>query len=248
MWNSLLYQLGSWFSNPFSNLFFAIGEEIPLIGALLLGMIGAFAPCQLSGNVAAFTIFGKKLLSKGTFGRNVALFILGKAFVYSTLGAIVYLFGEHLSNQAIPVFQWARKLLAPLFVVIGLFLLGFIRIPHLGTNTITQKIERFAQRFEERTQAFLLGVAFSLGFCPTMFWLFFGLAMPLMLSSSVGIVLPAVFSLGTAIPLFAVLLILAIVGDRAAVLKRSRKWGTVIQKVSGGIFVLLGISDFFTFW
>ncbi|MGG0938662.1 sulfite exporter TauE/SafE family protein [Brevibacillus centrosporus] len=247
-WYSYLYQFGSWITKPFSDLYYGMGEQVPLIGALLLGMIGAFAPCQLSGNVAAFTVFGKKVISDGTFGSNLFMFILGKVLVYSTLGGIVFILGEQLSTQTIPLFQWARKLLAPLFLLIGLFMLGWIRLPFFQTQSFTRKMEQFTNRFEGRTQSFLLGFTFSLGFCPTMFWLFFGLAMPLMLSSSFGPFIPAVFALGTALPLAVVLLILAAVSDRPFILKKAREFGSVIQKAAGGIFIILGISDLFTFW
>ncbi|WP_245997311.1 sulfite exporter TauE/SafE family protein [Brevibacillus invocatus] len=106
-----------------------MGEQAPIIGALLLGVIGAFAPCQLSANVAAFTVFGRKTLGKGTFGISLFMFILGKVVVYSAFGGIVFLFGKELSSDAIPLFQWARKLLAPLFILIGLYMIGWVRLP-----------------------------------------------------------------------------------------------------------------------
>ncbi|MED4779379.1 sulfite exporter TauE/SafE family protein [Brevibacillus choshinensis] len=247
-WYSFLNQIGLWFSKPVSDLYYGIGEQTPLIGALLLGIIGAFAPCQMSGNVAAFTVFGKRVISDRTFGSSLFLFILGKVVVYSILGGIVFIFGEQLSTQAIPLFQWARKLLAPLFLVIGLFLIGWIRLPFIQTQSLIRKMEPFTNRFGGKTQSFLLGFTFSLGFCPTMFWLFFGLAMPLMLSSSAGPILPPIFAIGTAVPLAFVLVLLAVASDRPFVLKKARKLGSVVQKVAGGVFIILGISDFFTFW
>ncbi|MED1801627.1 hypothetical protein [Brevibacillus porteri] len=86
-WYSYLYQYGAWMSKPFSDLYYGMGEQAPLIGALLLGIVGAFAPCQLSGNVAAFTVFGKNVVVRGGFRSHVWMFILGKAVVYSALGA-----------------------------------------------------------------------------------------------------------------------------------------------------------------
>ncbi|MED1646137.1 sulfite exporter TauE/SafE family protein [Brevibacillus agri] len=245
---SFINQIGVWFSGPITDLYYGMGEQVPLMGALLLGIIGAFAPCQLTGNVAAFTVFGRNAVTKGTFGSYLFLFILGKALVYSALGSIVFLFGEQLSTQAIPLFQWARKLIAPLLVLVGLMLVGWIRLPFLHTQTFTGKMEQFARRFQGRVQSFLLGFTFSLGFCPTMFWLFFGLAMPLMLSSSTGPLIPAVFALGTALPLMVVLLVLSIASDRTFILKKARKLGHSFQKIAGVMFILLGISDFLTFW
>src|SRR5207244_4516732 len=49
--------------------------------------------------------------------------------------------------------------------------------------------------------AFVLGTAFSLAFCPTLFLLFFGLTIPLALASPVGVLYPGLFAVGTALPL-----------------------------------------------
>ncbi len=247
-WYSFLSQIGSWFAQPLTDIYYGMGEQFPLIGALLLGIIGAFAPCQLSGNVAALTVFGKDLVGKEAINRDLGLFILGKVVLYSALGGIVFVFGQQLSQEAIPVFQWARKLLAPMFLLIGLYMMGWIRLSMIKTESLTQKLEQFSHRFTGGTKAFLLGFTFSLGFCPTMFWLFFGLGMPLMLSSSIGPVLPTVFAIGTAIPLVLVLLLISLTGNRKNIMKQSRKWGFLSQKISGAIFILLAISDYFTFW
>lgn len=247
-WYSYLYQFGAWISQPFSDLYYGMGEQAPLIGALLLGIVGAFAPCQLSGNVAAFTVLGKDVVARGRFHGHVWMFILGKAVVYSALGGVVFVFGEQLSTDAIPMFQWARKLLAPMFIVIGLYLIGWIRLPFLQSQSIEDRIKRFSERFEGKTQSFLLGIAFSLGFCPTMFWLFFGLTMPLMFASSFGPVIPTVFAFGTAVPLLIVLLLLAVVSDSPSIMKTTRKFGAAMQKCAGIVFILFGVSDFLAFW
>ncbi|WP_122911155.1 MULTISPECIES: sulfite exporter TauE/SafE family protein [Brevibacillus] len=114
--------------------------------------------------------------------------------------------------------------------------------------SLTKKMNQFAGRFDGGTQSFLMGFTFSLGFCPTMFWVFFGLAVPLMLSSSIGIFVPIIFAIGTAIPLFVVLLILSFVGDRARMMNKTKRIGTGIQKLAGTIIIFLGISDFLIFW
>src|SRR5699024_8468673 len=108
-------------------------------------------------------------------------------FVFSTIGIIFWLFGESVSNQSIPFFVWARKMLGPLFIFIVLYLLNWIRLPGNIGQRASQRLKRFAQRLGGKWGSFLMGAAFSLGFCPTMFWLFFGLLMPLTFSSSAGV-------------------------------------------------------------
>ncbi len=71
--------------------------------------------------------------------------------------------------------------------------------------------ERVAAAAAERLEptrprgAFVLGMAFALAFCPTLFLLFFGLLIPLTLASAGGLIFPALFALGTAAPLLALL-------------------------------------------
>jgi hypothetical protein len=45
-------------------------------------------------------------------------------------------------------------------------------------------------------RAYLLGLAFSLAFCPTLFWLFFGLTVPLALRSAGGWSFPGLLAAG----------------------------------------------------
>jgi len=47
---------------------------------------------------------------------------------------------------------------------------------------------------------FLLGVLFALAFCPYSAVLYFGVLMPLALKSTGGVALPAVFAIGTGLP------------------------------------------------
>jgi cytochrome c biogenesis protein CcdA len=48
--------------------------------------------------------------------------------------------------------------------------------------------------------AFLLGALFALAFCPYSAVLFFGVLIPLALKSAGGVTLPAVFAIGTGLP------------------------------------------------
>ena len=61
---------------------------------------------------------------------------------------------------------------------------------------------------------FLLGVIFALAFCPYSAVLFFGALMPIALKSTGGMALPAVYAIGTGLPvlIFGTLLSLGIAG------------------------------------
>ena len=49
------------------------------------------------------------------------MYLLGKISVFSILGALFWLFGQSLSQDMIPLFVFARKMLGPLLIIMGLF-------------------------------------------------------------------------------------------------------------------------------
>jgi cytochrome c biogenesis protein CcdA len=74
-------------------------------------------------------------------------------------------------------------------LLVGLAMLGVWR-PRLALG------HAFSLRLRQRVAggprgAFLLGIAFSFAFCPTLGLLFFGYVIPMSIASSVGILYPA---------------------------------------------------------
>jgi len=90
--------------------------------------------------------------------------------------------------------------------------------------------------------ALLLGVVFALTFCPTSAALFFGSLVPLSLKVNSSFTLPAVYGVGTALPVmvFAVLLATSAqsVGKAYNVLAKIEWWARMI---TGWIFIFVGI-------
>src|SRR5690625_6786921 len=71
-------------------------EHLPLLFAFFLGVIGAAAPCQLTSNVSAITIYGNKSLVDKIPWLHVSLFMMCKILVYSLLGLIFWLLGQEI--------------------------------------------------------------------------------------------------------------------------------------------------------
>ena len=89
----------------------------------------------------------------------------------------------------------------------GIILLGIVRIPFAqGGGRLSSIGEKVAKR--GRVGAFLLGAVFALAFCPYTAVMFFGILIPMALKTTAGVTIPAVFAIGTGLPvlLFAVLL------------------------------------------
>lgn len=219
-------------------------EHLPLLFAFFLGVVGAVAPCQLTSNISAITIYGNKSLVDKVPWLHVICFVLGKIVVFSVLGVIIWLLGKEVYGTLSQFMPMIRKAIGPLLIVIGLFMIGlFQRINTWRIFNFPTKVFK-----DSYLGSFLMGVSFTLAFCPTMFVLFILSLMPIVLSTSYGVVLPAVFGIGTSLPLLLVIFLIWYFGASGAILKRSRKIGAITQKLAGVLLIVIGIFDTLTYW
>ncbi|MDG5786359.1 sulfite exporter TauE/SafE family protein [Evansella sp. AB-P1] len=236
-------QISYFFREPFMNAANSV-ESVPILFALLLGVVGALAPCQFSGNISAITLYGTNSLKKGVSWSDTIFYVLGKIVAFSGLGLIVFLLGQEIQQQLPYLFEPMRKILGPLLIIIGVFMLGLFQMRwNFNLWKSTSKENRHG-----KWGAFMLGFSFSLGFCPTMFLLFFMLLMPMTLSTAYGAVLPPLFAIGTSVPFLIVIFIIWYLGLGGKVLKKGRKVGLIVQRVAGSFMILIGIFDILTFW
>src|SRR5699024_5033070 len=175
---------------------------------------------------------------------HVLLFVLGKIVVFSVLGVIIWLLGREVYSTLSLFMPMVRKAIGPLLIIIGLFMIGLFKTKK------TWAIFNLPTKVFKDTYlgSFLMGVSFTLAFCPTMFVLFLLTLMPIVVITSYGAVLPAVFGIGTSLPLLIVIFLLWYFGACVAILKRSRKIGAITQKVAGVLLIFIGILDTLTYW
>lgn len=240
---SLLSKISTFLSQPFFNMANSL-ESLPIIFALILGLVGALAPCQLTGNISAITLYGNSSIQKQVVWKDVLSFTLGKLVAFSFLGGLVWLLGKGIEQNLTLYFPWLRKIMGPILIIVGIYMLGFIRLR--GTNNLFKQSKEY--KSESRFGSFMLGLSFSLAFCPTMFILFFVTLMPVALSSSYGIILPSIFALGTAIPLLIVVFIIWYLGGSGILMKKGRKIGIIVQRIAGVFMLIIGIFDTLTYW
>ncbi len=244
-WYVLLSRVSGTVGEPLRQV--AARTDFPLANALLLGVLGATAPCQLTTNLSAIAY-----VSRGREGgrpwQEAVTYTMGKALVYTVVGGVVIGLGLQIQAAAVPVVVAARKLLGPLLIVIGLVFLEFLRLRlTLGQNLA----EAFTWRLSARGPwgAFAMGVVFAFAFCPTLFVLFFGLTIPLGLRSSAGLLVPGLFAVGTALPLLLYAGLLATGAEAAgAYARRLSRGHASARKVAGVIFLLAGINDTLIYW
>ncbi|WP_442596130.1 urease accessory protein UreH domain-containing protein [Neobacillus sp. D3-1R] len=243
-----MYEIFSQISNFLSQPFLQImrsTEGVPVLTAFILGIIGALAPCQFTGNLGAVTIYGNQSLQKRIAWVEVLFFILGKIFVFSGLGLIVWIVGSEIQTSLTLIFPLVRKIFGPLLIFIGLFMIGIIKFhKSVSLGSIPEKFFK-----KGKLGAFLMGVSFTLGFCPTMFILFFVTLMPITLAVSYGAILPTIFAIGTSLPLILSILLIWYFGLSGRFMKKTgRRYGQIVQRIAGGFMLILGILDTLTYW
>lgn len=239
----LFNQISSMLSGQIHGIAYAF-EHIPMLFAFFLGIVGAVAPCQLTSNMSAITIYGNKSLIDRVPWLHIFLFIAGKIVVFSMLGIIIWLLGQEINSTLTHFFPIIRKAIGPLLIIIGLFMLGLIRFKGV-LRIIKLPMDKMK---DSNVGSFLMGVSFTLAFCPTMFVLFILTLMPIVLTTSYGVILPTIFGIGTSLPVIIVIFFIWYFGASGVILKRSRKIGAITQKLAGIILLLIGVLDTFTYW
>jgi cytochrome c-type biogenesis protein len=209
------------------------------ITAFILGLMTAISPCPLATNITAIGFISRDIEDrKRVFGIGL-VYTLGRALSYTAL-ALVLFFGAdqmHISR----LFQgWAEKFLAPLLILIGLFMLGVIPIRFPAFSFLTDKIEKTGEG--SYGKALLLGILFALAFCPYSGVLFFAMLMPLTLTSAGGLYLPVVFAFATGLPviLFAWLVAFTL-GNVGKVYNKVKIFEFWFRRVIAVLFILAGL-------
>jgi cytochrome c-type biogenesis protein len=225
----------------------ADGLALPVASAVIFGLIGATSPCQLTTNLGALAFVAGRGGDTRPFGLALA-YVAGKVSVYFVIGAAVILAGLQLEAASIPVILVARKALGPLMLVVGLTLAGTWRPRVTLGQTLALRL-RHRLPAGGAVGAYLLGVVFAFAFCPTLFWLFFGLTVPLALRSAGGWAFPGLFALGSSVPLLVVAALLgAGVGAAHRIVGGVRRWERPIRLIAAVILILAGLHDTAVYW
>jgi len=208
--------------------------------ALWLGILTSISPCPLASNVAAVSYVGRDLGRPRRVLAAGLVYSLGRALTYVAVGAVVV--AGLLSIPKVSFFLQNRmnQVLGPLLVVIGIVILGGWRpsLPSWGGGQDLQR--RIAGRGV--LGAGLLGILFALSFCPVSAGLFFGGLVPLAVGSGSRVLVPAIYGIGTGLPVvfFAVLLAVGAqgVGRAFSAVTRVERFA---RPATGVIFVLAGV-------
>lgn len=218
---------------------FLENSTMPWISALVLGLMTAISPCPLATNITAVGFISKDIDNRNRVFISGLLYTLGRAISYTAIALILY-FGADQFKLSGFFQQYGEKILGPLLIIIGLFMLDIIKIKIPGTGGITSKIGE--KKRWGYIDVILLGMLFALAFCPYSGVLYFGMLVPMTISSASGLYLPAIFAIATGIPVIILSWILAYtisgIGSFYNKIKTFEKW---FRRVIAVLFILVGI-------
>ena len=133
-----------------------------------------------------------------------------------------------------------NKLLGPILIVVGMFLLELISF-QLAGGGIGEKTQKRAEAMGIWGAAFL-GFLFALSFCPVSAALFFGSLVPLSVQYESQFLIPFLYGIGTGLPVLVFAVIIATgVGTIGKVFDRMTQievWG---RRITGTVFILVGV-------
>ncbi|MCX6743480.1 MAG: aromatic aminobenezylarsenical efflux permease ArsG family transporter, partial [Candidatus Parcubacteria bacterium] len=203
------------------------------------GILTSISPCPLATNITAIAYISREIKTVKNTLLNGLFYTIGRGISYTLLATLIY-FG--LSTfQISSIFQgWGDKVLGPVLIIIGLIMLGVIKINLGGHN---EKIEQVKEWLSKKGYigSLLLGVLFALAFCPYSGVLFFGVLIPLVLKSSESLLLLPIFALGTGLPviIFSFLIAFSLQKVRQA-FKVVQKAEKIIRYAVAIVFILAG--------
>jgi cytochrome c biogenesis protein CcdA len=194
----------------------------------------------LATNIAAISYIGQRVESPRKVVAAGLLYTLGRMATYLFLGILIVASVLSIPELAMFLQQNMNKLLGPILIVAGMFLLELISLDIMRSD-IGSRMQGRVERFGI-WGAGLLGLLFALSFCPVSAALFFGSLIPLAVDHQSPILMPAVYGIGTALPVIVFAFVIAVstrmVGVMFNKLKVIEKWA---RRITGVVFIAVGL-------
>jgi cytochrome c-type biogenesis protein len=222
--------LQSWFEST----------NIPILSAFILGLMTAISPCPLATNITATAYISKNIASRKMVMLNGLFYTIGRGLTYTGIGLILF-FGASQFHVARFFQANGEKYLGPILLVMGLLMLNIIPLKFLKGSNFQ---ERISEKLKDKgvLGALLIGILFALAFCPYSGALYFGMLIPMSITSIQGLILPPVFAVGTGLPVLLFTYLIAFsVGKVSSYFNALTRIEKSMRYIAGTIFIIGGI-------
>lgn len=212
--------------------------------ALTIGILHTISPCELATNITTIGYISRNIDSRHNIFWNGICYALGRTVVYTLYGFILIPLIQSGMNLFLVekfISKYGEIFVAPLFILVGLFLLFGHKLHIHAFGVKSSANVKFIK--SGYIGSFTLGLLFSLVFCPTSGVFYFGILLPLSASEGGGYHLPIIYSLATTLPVIVISWILAFsfgeIGRFYNNAKRIQHW---ISLAVALLFIGIGIN------
>lgn len=215
-------------------------EDVAALGtALWLGILTSISPCPLASNIAAVSYVGRRVGAPSRVLLAGLAYSAGRALSYVLVAAVVVT--SLLSVPSVSFFlqQRMNQVLGPALIVAGVLMLGVLPARWFAGRA-TGAIERRLAGAGVPGAAGL-GALFALSFCPVSAGLFFGGLLPLATGTGSRLLLPAIYGLGTGLPVVVLAALLALgIGGMGRAFDALARFERAARTITAVVFVLAG--------
>lgn len=225
----------------------AYKNDLPMLAAFVLGLTTAISPCPLATNITATAYLSKNITEKRKVLFSGVFYTLGRMFSYTTLGFVFY-FGASQFKIAKLLQGIGGAWLGVALVIAGILMLDLVKFNIPLFEKLKPKVNEEKQK-GGYWNAFIMGVAFALAFCPFSGVIYFGVLIPMTIAAPSGLLLPPIFSIATGLPVIIIAWILAYsmanIGKFYSNIKGLEKW---FRRVIAALFIVVGVYYILTFF
>jgi len=216
------------------------GLAMAAVSAFWFGILTSVSPCPLATNITAISFVGRRTGSPVGVLFTGLLYTLGRAIVYVAIAMLLVTSLLSAPSVSLTLQMWMNKLLGPILILVGMVMLGLLRIRFRGRG-MSEQLQKRVERWG-LMGALALGVLFALSFCPVSATLFFGSLLPLAVKHESGVLLPLLYGIGTAVPVVVFAVVLAFgarwLGKLFERVTQVERW---MRAITGVVFVGVGI-------
>ena len=216
------------------------GLAMATVSALWFGILTSVSPCPLATNITAISFVGRRTGSPMGVLLSGLLYTLGRAVVYIAIAMLLVASLLSAPTVSLTLQMWMSKLLGPILILVGMVMLGLLRIRFRGRG-MSERLQKRVERLG-LVGALVLGILFALSFCPVSATLFFGSLLPLAVKHGSAVLLPFVYGIGTAVPVVVFAAVLAFgVRRLGKVFERVAQVERWMRVITGVVFVGVGV-------
>ncbi len=187
---------------------------MPLLTAFVLGLMTIISPCPFCSNLTAIGYISKDLHSRRGILLNGLMYAFGKIVIYTAL-ALIFIFGAQIAPIQHFFESYGEPVLGPFLILCGLFM--FIgghheeHHDHEHNHGLNAQLTTRTINIPSWLWSFVLGIVFSLAFCPYSGVMYFGMLMPMTMAQPLAWnwLMPIVYGLGTGLPVIIIAWLLA---------------------------------------